>query len=169
MRLSALEAVVGALHAAGVRYLIAGGLAVNAHGYLRFTADIDLAIALEAENVRSAFAALAGVGYRPNVPISADQFADDARRRRWTEEKGMEVLNFFSDRHPETSVDLFVRVPFDFPSEFETASVGELLPDLPVRFVSLPTLIRMKEAAGRPRDLDDLQHLRWILEDLEER
>jgi len=27
------------------------------------------------------------------------------------------------------------------------------------------TLIRMKEAAGRPRDLDDIQHLRWIAED----
>ena len=31
--------------------------------------------------------------------------------------------------------------------------------------VSIPTLIRMKEAVGRPRDLDDIQHLRWILED----
>jgi len=31
-----------------------------------------------------------------------------------------------------------------------------------VRFVSLPTLIAMKEAANRPRDIDDVQHLRWI-------
>ena len=43
--------------------------------------------------------------------------------------------------------------------------VGQLLPRLSVRFVSIPTLIRMKEAAGRRRDQDDIQHLRWILED----
>lgn len=29
-----------------MRYMVAGGLAVNAHGYLRFTQDVDLVIAL---------------------------------------------------------------------------------------------------------------------------
>ena len=43
--------------------------------------------------------------------------------------------------------------------------LGELLAGLRVRFVSIPTLIDMKERANRPRDLDDIQHLRWILED----
>jgi len=42
---------------------------------------------------------------------------------------------------------------------------GELAPALGVRFVSLPALIAMKEQASRPRDLDDIQHLRWILEE----
>jgi len=77
----------------------------------------------------------------------------------------MQVLNFFSDQHPESSVDIFVYEPFDFQQEFTAAMVGELLPGLSVRFVSIPTLIRMKQVAGRPRDLDDIQHLRWILED----
>ncbi len=34
MKLASFEAIVRSLNAAGVRYLIAGGLAVNAHGYL---------------------------------------------------------------------------------------------------------------------------------------
>lgn len=42
---------------------------------------------------------------------------------------------------------------------------GELAPGLTVRFVSLGTLIAMKQEAKRPRDLDDIEHLRWILED----
>src|SRR5690606_11544636 len=159
------EAVAQAFHTAGTHYLVAGGLAVNAHGYLRFTADIDLVIALDAENIRGAFEALARAGYRPGVPISAEQFADEQRRQRWMTEKGMQVLNFFADAFPETSVDVFVYEPFDFRREFDAALAGELLPGLPVRFVSIPTLIRMKEAAGRPRDQDDIQHLRWILED----
>lgn len=34
-----------------------------------------------------------------------------------------------------------------------------------VRFVSIPTLIRMKEAAGREQDRIDIEHLRMRLED----
>jgi hypothetical protein len=165
MRLAAFEEVTQALNAAGVRFLVAGGLAVNAHGYLRLTADIDLVIALDPANIHTAFEALAGIGYRPSVPIRAEQFADAGQRERWQREKGMQVLNLFSDQHPETSVDLFVYEPFDFTAEYQAALVAELRPGLPVRFVSISTLIRMKEAAGRPRDQDDIQHLRWLLED----
>lgn len=52
MRLMSFEAIADALEKAGVRYLVAGGLAVNAHGYLRFTKDVDLVIQLEAENLQ---------------------------------------------------------------------------------------------------------------------
>ena len=43
MRLASFETIAKALESADVRYLVAGGLAVNAHGILRFTKDIDLA------------------------------------------------------------------------------------------------------------------------------
>ena len=99
------------------------------------------------------------------MPVTADAFSDKAQRERWIEEKGMQVLNFFSDQHKSTSVDVFVTEPFDFDTEYDNALKIDLAFGLPVRFVSIPTLIRMKEAAGRPRDLDDIQHLRWILND----
>lgn len=41
VKLSSFESIVTALEAAGVRYLVAGGLAVNAHVYLRFSIDIE--------------------------------------------------------------------------------------------------------------------------------
>jgi hypothetical protein len=37
MKLESLEALVRVLNEREVRYLIAGGLAVNAHGYIRYT------------------------------------------------------------------------------------------------------------------------------------
>jgi len=40
--------------------------------------------------------------------------------------------------------------------------VGEFLPRLPLRFVCLDTLMRMKEAVGRPKDLEDLRQLRLL-------
>ncbi len=164
MKLAAFEAVAKALHAAQVGYLVAGGLAVNAHGYIRLTMDIDLVIALDAGNIRQAFRALAVIGYRPTVPIDAEAFSQPEQRERWRQDKGMQVLNFYSDAFPGTCVDVFVYEPFDFAHEYEAALRGELLPGVIARFVSIPTLIRMKQVAGRPRDLDDIRHLQWLQE-----
>jgi hypothetical protein len=165
LKLAAFEAIATALRDAGVRYLVAGGIAVNAHGYLRLTHDVDLVIQLEGDHVLPAFRALASLGYRPSVPVTAEQFADEAQRARWIREKGMQVLNFHSDLHRPFTVDIFVSVPFDFDSEYEAAMQGEVAPGLTVRFVSIPTLIAMKQLANRPRDLDDIVHLRMIMEE----
>lgn len=168
MRLASIEAIVRALGDAGVRYLIAGGLAVNAHGYLRFTKDADILLDLVPENIERAFAALTPLGYRPNVPISAAQFADPEQRGRWIREKGMQVLQLWSDQHPETPIDLFVREPFPFEEEYQQALVKPLYGTTEVRFVSLATLIRMKADVGREQDRIDIEHLRMRQEDDEQ-
>lgn len=165
MKLASLEAIVAALNSGNVRYLIAGGLAVNAHGHLRFTQDVDLVVQLRPDNIVPAFSALASLGYQPRVPVTAQQFGDAGQRQRWMREKGMMVLNFHSDRHRETPVDMFVTEPFDFDGEYEAAPRQEMAPGLFARFVSIPTLIVMKQAANRPVDEDDIQHLRWIMEE----
>ena len=169
MKLRSFEAVVGALNDAGVRYLIAGGLAVNAHGYLRFTHDVDLIVHLVPENVSLAFRALEALGYHPIVPVDAREFSVIEIREKWIREKGMTVLSFSSEIHREMPVDVFVDVPFDFDTEFERALQGELMPGLSTRFVSIATLIDMKRTADRPRDHDDIQHLQWILEETEQK
>jgi hypothetical protein len=161
MKLSSFEILVDALDRAGVRFMIAGGLAVNAHGYLRFTKDIDLVLQLAPENVLSAFATLERIGYRPIVPIAAAEFADSRKREGWVREKGMTVLSFWSEEHRETPIDIFVTEPFAFETEFSAALVKPL-GNVPVRFVSIPTLIRMKETAGRPQDKIDVEYLRKL-------
>jgi hypothetical protein len=59
-----------------VRYLIVGGLAVVAHGYVRFTADFDVVLDLEAENVQRALGVFKSLGYVPRVPVPIEQFAE---------------------------------------------------------------------------------------------
>jgi hypothetical protein len=164
MKLSSFDALVTALAASGVRYLIAGGLAVNAHGYLRFTKDVDVVVRLVPDNIERAFAVLADLGYRPLVPVSAAQFADAPTREGWIRDKGMQVLQFWSDAHRETPVDMFVREPFDFDDEYRR-SLAKPLGQIEVRFVTIPTLIRMKQAANRPQDRIDIEYLRKRLED----
>lgn len=165
MKLASFEAIVRALNDAGARYLIAGGLAVNAHGYLRFTKGADLVIQLVPDNIKRAFAALGSLGYKPSVPVTADQFADRPTREGWIRDQGMQVLQLWSDRHRETPIDIFVREPFSFDEEFANALIKPLYGSIEVRFISIPTLIRMKEAAGREQDRIDIEHLRLRLED----
>lgn len=165
MKLDSVQAIVRVLDDAGVRFLVAGGLAVNAQGYHRFTKDVGLVVELDAETVRGLFDALASLGYRPSVPITADQFADPDLRQTLYEEKGMRVLQFWSDEHSETPVDVFVRQPFAFAEEYERADARELPGVGDVRIVSLETLIRMKEEADRPEDREDVRHLRMRREE----
>lgn len=162
MRLSSLEAIARALNDADVRFILVGGLAVNAHGYGRLTQDVDIVVRLDPGTIRQAFEALGSLGYRPRVPVTADQFSDPAQRNIWIAEKGMTVLNFHSDRHRETPIDLFVSEPFDFEEEYGLALVEDVARDVPVRIVSLPTLIRLKREAGRTQDKADIDELRLL-------
>jgi len=162
MKLASLEAIAKALHDANVPYLIAGGVAVNAHGYGRLTQDLDLVIRLAPDVVNRAFAALAGLGYAPRIPVTAEGFGDPEQRRRWMEEKGMLVLPFYSDRHRETPIDLFVNEPFDFDEEYRHAVREEIAPGIPARILRLSTLLKLKQDAGRPQDLADIDELRRL-------
>jgi predicted nucleotidyltransferase len=159
MTLSSFEAIVRALNAAGVPFLIVDGLAVNAHGYGRQTADVDLVIRLDPAVIANAFRALETVGHHPRVPVAATDLADGARRAQLATEKGMTVLGFHSDAHRETPIDIFVTEPFDFETEYARALVEEVAPGVPVRIVQLDTLLRLKRAAGRPQDLADIAEL----------
>lgn len=165
MKLASFEAIVRVLNEAGVRYLVAGGLAVNAHGYLRFTKDADFVIQLIPDNIARTFAALQTLGYKPLAPVTAEQFADRATREGWIRDKNMQVLQLWSDSHRETSIDIFVQEPFSFDEEYRKALIKPLYGSIEVRFVSIPTLIMMKEAAGREQDRIDIEHLRMRLED----
>ena len=165
MKLASFESIARALNEAGVRYLIAGGLAVNAHGYLRFTKDVDFVIQLIPDNIARTFAALRALGYKPLAPVTAEQFADRATRESWIRDKNMQVLQLWSDSHRETSIDIFVQEPFPFDEEYRKALIKPLYGSIEVRFVSISTLIKMKEVAGREQDRIDIEHLRMRLED----
>jgi len=162
MKLESLAAIAAALRDADVRYLIVGGLAVAAHGFGRATFDVDLVVQLQPENARRAMSALEGLGYRPLVPVSAQDFADAGIREGWIRDKRMIVFQLHSEQHRETRIDLFVAEPFDFDREYEQALVGDLFGGLQLRFVGIDTLIRMKETAGRAKDKEDVRQLKAL-------
>jgi hypothetical protein len=91
MEQRSLQEIFTALNQASVNYLVVGGLAVVAHGYMRTTADLDLVIGLEPANIKAGLQALMDIGYRMAIPVTIEQFADPVLRERWRAEKGMMV------------------------------------------------------------------------------
>jgi hypothetical protein len=162
-----VQTILRTLNHASVRYLIAGGLAVVAHGYLRFTADVDLILDLEEDNVRRALAALAGLGYRPRPPVPMEQFADPAARDDWHQKKGLTAFSLYSPAHAATEVDLFVQCPLDFERAYASALRLDVAPDVRATFVNYEDLVALKQQARRPQDLLDLDQLRLIREQTE--
>lgn len=162
IKLASLEQIVRTLNDNGVRFLIAGGVAVNGYGYLRVTKDVDIAVALDAISFSAAVRALQSIGYAPKIPVTCEMISDPANRERWRREKGMLVFQMWCDAHRETPIDLFTVLPFDFEPAFSASAEEFLAPGLTVRLVPLDLLIAMKAEAARPRDLDDIEHLRQI-------
>jgi predicted nucleotidyltransferase len=162
---TSVEALIQALNAGGVRYLIVGGLAVVAHGYVRFTADVDVVLDLDGDNPRRALTALTGLGYRPRAPVALDEFADADRRDLWVREKGLTVFSLYSPEHLATEVDLFVQSPFDFTEAYGRAARIEVAPGVAATFVGLEDLIVLKQHAGRPQDALDVQQLNALRKD----
>lgn len=159
MEVRSVEAIVRALNEAQVKYLIVGGLAVNAHGYVRLTVDVDIVIGLERANIVRGLRALESIDYHMAIPVTPEDFADPALRETWRKEKGMIVLKLWSDKHRRTPVDVFIYEPFDFAREYAAAVSAPVLGSLNAPVVSYDALVEMKREAGRPQDLADLADL----------
>jgi hypothetical protein len=158
-----IQQIAEALHNANVRFLVAGGLAVVAYGYLRLTMDVDLVIDLERQNLLRALDALEAVGYKPRLPVTKEAFADAQTRETWVKEKNMRVFPLWnpSDKNGIT-VDIFVEYPFTFADEYAKATWMEIEGSVQIPFVGLDCLLKMKALAARPRDLVDIEYLEKV-------
>lgn len=153
------EPVIEALDDCGVRYVVVGGLAVLLHGVDRLTADLDVVLDLTPEPCLRAMRSLTDLGYRPRPPVLAEDFADPGMRRRWVEEKGMQVFSLWDPRNRLPILDLFVAYPIDFETLLARSARFPLGASA-VRVAAVEHLIRMKTGTGRLKDQQDIEALR---------
>jgi len=140
--------LLSAFHAQGVKYLIVGGYAVSFHGQPRATKDIDLFIRADAANARAAYAALVAFG-APLADLTVDDLADPRQFVRF-------------GREP-VAVDILPGINgVDFDAAWERRVEGVIDPQsgLTGFFISKDDLIASKLAAGRLRDLADVEEIR---------
>ena len=127
-----------------VKYLLVGGYAVGHYGYPRATADMDVWIERSAENAAKAVSVLIAFGF--DVPeLSADLFLEEGKIvRMGFPPIRLEILNKISG----------VTFPDCYRSRKRVKIDG-----VKVDVIGLADLRKNKAAAGRLKDLDDLEHL----------
>lgn len=148
-----LRSLLEALHEHDVRFVVIGGVAVGAHGFVRGTEDLDLVPDPDPENLKRLATALGDLDSTlPTVGGRAFDPATDAGVIR----RGGNV----------TAVTKFgaldvVQLAQGVPSYSQLAAdaiESELL-GVPVRVCSLTQLREMKQAQSRTQDLLDLENL----------
>jgi len=128
-----------------VRFVIIGATAFPVHGYSRATLDIDLFIEPSEDNARRTRESLKSFGYDVSDITVNDLLTKKVLIRQYLVE---------TDIHP------FVKgVSFD---SIWSNKVKAKFGDVFVWFASLDDLIKMKKAAARPKDADDLKFLRRL-------
>ncbi|MEZ2347784.1 hypothetical protein [Terriglobus sp. RCC_193] len=133
-----------AFHAVGVEYAVVGGVAVNAHGFIRNTWDLDIFIRPTVENAKAAFRALKELG----APLDGSEPADLRM-----------AYSHFQLHTPNGRVDI---LPSIGEMSFDTVwrnRVETEIDRIPVRFISKADLIENKRQVGRLVDLADVEQL----------
>lgn len=127
----------------GVEFLIVGGYAVYFHGHPRDTGDIDIVIRPDLENARRLVAAVAAFG-AGQLGYTADDYLSK---------------DFIQIGVSPVRID--ITSAFDGVSEDRLWSehVGGHVGGVSVRFPSKECLLLNKRAAGRPKDLRDIEAL----------
>jgi predicted nucleotidyltransferase len=151
-------ALLHALTAAGVEFIVVGGAAATAHGSARLTLDLDVVYRRTPENLECVVNSMAGL--RPYL-----RGAPAGLPFRWDVDTLRHGLNFTLDTAAGA---------IDFLGEIAGGGTYEaLIPDtdalsvfdVECRCLSLDRLIVVKRAAGRPKDLEAIAELEAIREE----
>jgi hypothetical protein len=129
----------------GIDYAVIGAVALLAHGYPRFTEDIDLV--MTADGLKKFHEELVGLGYVPAFP--------GARKRLKSTADGVTIEVMTTGEYPGDGKPKPVSMPE--PDKASTEIDG-------IKFVTLEKLIELKLASGisapdRLKDLADVQEL----------
>jgi hypothetical protein len=131
----------------GVDYIVFGGVALNLHGVVRATTDVDLFIRPDRENIERLKRALHAVWNDPSIDeISADDLLGDYPSVAYgppDEEFSLDLLTRLGEAYSYDSLDSEIL-------EYE---------GIPIRVVTAETLYEMKMNTVRPQDKADAHRL----------
>jgi hypothetical protein len=126
------------------KYLLIGGYAVNYHGYVRSTADMDIWIGRSSENAKKVVKVIQKFGFDVDILQEELFLKEDQVIRMGVPPIRIEVLTSISG------------VEFD---DCFNNRIHENWDDIGVNIINLEMLKKNKYASGRKKDLTDLDHL----------
>ncbi len=152
-----IRGILGELVHEGVEFLVIGGVAVGYHGHIRATKDVDVVPAPDPENLEK----LARVLQRLDTEVEG---ADEFDANELPDPLNPETLGLGGNWVLLTSLgrlDIMQWIGDEgLWQKLAPAAIEDVIGDLPIKMVSYEDLVAMKEQAGRPEDLADLQRLK---------
>ncbi len=148
------------LHERSIEHVVIGGFAVNAHGFIRVTKDLDTVPSADPENLRRLATALEDLDAviletedfdpdeLPADPTKADDLAQGGNFCLQTKLGRLDLMQWIAGIDSERLY-----------STLSSDAVSGEVDGVPVRVCALAHLLAMKRAAGRPQDLEDLRRL----------
>ncbi len=149
-----------ALHERGIEHIVVGGFAVNAHGFIRVTKDLDIVPSPACENLEKLAAMLRDLDAEI---LDTGDFEDEEMPADPTHAGGLEMGGNFCLLTEIGRLDVMQWLSGietdNLYGEFDPDAIEGIVDGIPVRVCSLEHLRAMKRAAGRPQDLEDLRRL----------
>jgi nicotinamidase-related amidase len=148
------------LHERGIEHIVIGGFAVNAHGFIRVTKDLDIVPSPAEENLEKLAKMLRDINA---TVLGTDDFEPEELPADPTRPADLEMGGNFcllTDIGRLDVMQWLSGVDFDdLYAELDRGAIESSVDGVPVRVCGLEHLRAMKRAAGRPQDLEDLKRL----------
>jgi hypothetical protein len=152
-----IQGLLEQLAAAAVDYIVIGGVAVGFHGYVRATKDLDVVPGPSRENLGRLAALLRSL----NAELDG---AGDFDAGELPDPLDPEVLAQGGNWVLQTRLGRFDLMQWQGERELwemlSPAAVEVDLDGVPVKVAGYEDLVALKEQAGRPGDIEDLERLR---------
>ena len=155
MKKCLFENVCSTLDRAKVPYAIVGGYAVDSRrhqGNCRCRRRYSM-VARKYQKQERAFKAIGLVSLLPITAETLFHFKDE-----YIQQRNLIAWNFYDPSNPLNQVDIVIN--YDLKGAHHTKKVQTALGTIPI--LSLNELIKMKEASGRPQDLEDVKALKSL-------
>jgi hypothetical protein len=156
-------AIFEVLTAHGVEFVVVGGVAVQAHGYIRSTADVDIVPRPTLLNLSRLGEALVELEATPRRGSAAVNLSNPQVLKRHP----MIALVTRDGRLDVVSIEHLVGAPRAY-DELDSRALVIRLAEIEVRVCGLDDLLRMKRAAGRQQDRIDIAALTRTDEELDD-
>lgn len=157
------EKIFRALNKAKVKYLVIGGVAVNLHGYLRFTGDLDLLILLNEKNLKKIDGVMKKLKYSERLPVSILTLSNQTQVKKWLKEKNMKAYTFNPPKNNPLQIDIVIEDSLKFEFYDRRKNIKKM-GALQIPVVSIQDIIKMKKKAHRDKDMIDLKILNYLSE-----
>ena len=129
-----------------VEYMLVGGYAVIIRGYSRSTGDMDIWVNKTELNYKHLLAAILEFGLPPQALIKEQFFSNE--------------YDVFSFGKPPYAIEILTSLKgLEFTYTYQLSTLERIDNSINVQVIHLNQLIEAKKAAGRNKDLNDLENL----------